>query len=295
MPSKCNKCSSFLPTNGDCITCSTCNNNLHFECSGVALSTWTAMALDKRSTWKCKACREKKKPANVSDEKEDDPNTLLMNEIKMMRNAFESMKQSIEDNSNKLSEALGVILELRNENKLLKEENAQIKYRLDELEQYSRANNIIISNVPVVPHENTLQLVQNLGQVLGTEITANDIDACHRLRKTKNQTYPSIVVKFCRRVTKQAFIQNRRGKRITPDELGLKVHSNSQQIYINEHLTVANSKLLAEAKRLHDSGFKFIWSRGGKIFARRDPDSEVVRITSLEQIHNLVSPARSQQ
>lgn len=57
-----------------------------------------------------------------------------------------------------------------------------MKDRLPGLEQYSRRNDVIISNVPTAIDENITNVVQKIGMLAGVDIADKDIDVCHRLR-----------------------------------------------------------------------------------------------------------------
>lgn len=70
-------------------------------------------------------------------------------------------------------------------------------------------------------------------------------------------------------------------------QVGVPVDTRNPKIYVNEHLTVESMKLFAAAKSLHDRGFKFVWCRDGKVFAREKEQSAVIRIITHEQISKL--------
>ena len=47
--------------------------------------------------------------------------------------------------------------------------------------------------------------------------------------------------------------------------------SPEERVYINEHLSPGNKRLFAIAiKKKHELGFKFVWSRNGSIFMKKD-------------------------
>ena len=59
-----------------------------------------------------------------------------------------------------------------------------------------------------------------------------------------------------------------------------------QRVYVNEHLSPGNKKLFAMAtKKKYELGFKFLWSKNGTIFLKKDPSSLIVyKITSEEDL-----------
>lgn len=68
--------------------------------------------------------------------------------------------------------------------RLIQQKDARIQVleqRVDDLEQYSRNNNIRISGLPEEKGESTEKLVLTLAEVIGADITAADIERCHRV------------------------------------------------------------------------------------------------------------------
>lgn len=82
---------------------------------------------------------------------------------------------------------------------------------VDDLEQYSRKSNVIISGIKEQKNESVndlLDTVIKIGAAVSLKITDCDIDVCHRLRNrknAKNQSRP-IIVKFPRRLMKSELV-----------------------------------------------------------------------------------------
>ncbi|CAB3993982.1 Hypothetical predicted protein, partial [Paramuricea clavata] len=77
---------------------------------------------------------------------------------------------------------------LKDENSILKRdlantkvENDLLKIAQDELEQYGRQECVEIRGIPLVPDENTNEIVIKLASKLGIDITETDISISHRL------------------------------------------------------------------------------------------------------------------
>ena len=96
--------------------------------------------------------------------------------------------------------------------------------RQDQLEQYSRRNNIRIMGVKVTPDEDTDKIVYDIAQRMRVKISPCDIDRSHRVHRRKPPTYatatrnnaptkqdvPPIIVKFILYKSKQMMMKNRR-------------------------------------------------------------------------------------
>jgi hypothetical protein len=94
------------------------------------------------------------------------------------------------------------ICKLEGENTTLKSDLKEVTGRVEELEllrdeseQYSRRNNVRISGFPVVPGENTDNIVLQMAKEMVTEIDIEDIDRSHRTGSKLNAKR-DILVKF---------------------------------------------------------------------------------------------------
>ena len=108
-------------------------------------------------------------------------------------------------------------------------------------------------------------------------VTAKDIDISHELPKRRGgKTH---VIRFLSRKTKIMLLTAKKD----PGNRNYKFRSKS--IFINEHLTAFNKNLFRLAKVKKDElQYKFLWTRGGKIFLRKDEHSVVTQICSEAQI-----------
>ena len=53
-------------------------------------------------------------------------------------------------------------------------------------------------------------------------------------------------------------------------------------MYINESLTTRNKYLLKQAQeRKNELGWKYVWTRNGTIYARKEKDTDFMRIKEL--------------
>ncbi|KAH6942103.1 hypothetical protein HPB50_000948 [Hyalomma asiaticum] len=232
------------------------------------------------------------------DDTEDKLNegTAKQNEIDNLRREIMSelcsLKKSVQycsdscDNvtamGSDIKELIKEIKELKLSNRKLKEENAKLTVRVDELEQYSRSNNVEIKGVPVEPDVN--DVVSKMGQIIGETVSKDDIDICHRVFTTK-QNEPNIILRFVRREKRNSFLAKARKTRLTGTLLG---YNSTKPVYVNEHLTRQNKQLLGAAvAKKREVGWRYVWTKDGRIFARRDESSAVLRLNSLSDLEKM--------
>lgn len=211
-------------------------------------------------------------------------------EIKMELQEFE---KSLTYTSDKIDEVLLEMkhlkdkqLVLENENKMLKEKVKKMESAMEDLEQYSRNRNIQIDGIPNSPNEDLGKIVKEIGKEINVDFKDGEIDVVHRI-PTRNKTNPEpIVVQLLSRNKRDEILMKAKQKKITTTALNFS--GNERTIFINEHLTRQRKTLLYEAKqKRNELNFKFTWTKGGKIFMRKDEKCNVIQIHSLEDLQNL--------
>lgn len=120
--------------------------------------------------------------------------------IKATASETGAIKAMVEESRIGINNLSSCIEGLKNENKILKKEmdekkhafealnneNAEINYRLNELEQYRRKYyNVIIHDVQENEEENITEVVQKVARQPQVEIHEHDICAANRLRTKK--------------------------------------------------------------------------------------------------------------
>ena len=62
---------------------------------------------------------------------------------------------------------------------------------LNELEQYGRRECLELRGIPVTDHENTTELVCQVANLVGVEISESDVSTSHRIQpKTNTSKFP---------------------------------------------------------------------------------------------------------
>jgi hypothetical protein len=172
---------------------------------------------------------------------------------------------------------------LSTENAELKKQVSASNQRIDELERYSRSENLIIRGLPElsaaerasaspssqdssslrVSHQSVETSVTTfLKDVLHLEVEASDISTAHRLKAGPKDTTRPIIVRFTSR-------------RVRNTVYGAKklLKGASSKVFISEHLTKLDSDLYYEARRLlRDKKIFAAWTQNGLVHVRFSPD-----------------------
>ena len=150
---------------------------------------------------------------------------------------------------------------LSEKNKDLEKQTIQLQIELEsrsdvleDLQQYSRRNCLIVSGAPERRNEKTDDLIKNVATKVGVEVQDQDIDRSHRLGASKPGRPRPIIVKFTRYNKRSELIKSRRKLKGT-------------SIGIQEQLTPFNQWLLGKAQELvkRCDIAKAVWSWDGTV------------------------------
>lgn len=165
----------------------------------------------------------------------------------------------------------------------------ELEYRIHELEQRTRLNNLEFSGIPVTANENTEEIILTVAKVVGFELSCTDIVAHHRVPSYNDKRVPNIICQLSTRRIKMEFLQ--KVKEFTKEKkTSLKANViykkfPSSTVFVNEHLSPFRKKLLMAAKQKKmKSNWLYVWSKEGSIYARKTDSSKVVKIKSLTDV-----------
>lgn len=143
--------------------------------------------------------------------------------------------EGVNDLRTELKELRKELVTLAKKNEELRTENARLNEKIEELEQYSRANNLEIKGVPDAG--DVIDVLKRIGSHVHEPIAESDIDVCHRV-PTFRPNEKNIIVRFVHRSKRDNFLQKCRKQKVTTKDLDY--GGNSTAVYVNEHLTSSN-------------------------------------------------------
>ncbi len=242
--------------------------------------------------------KEKKKQEVINGD-----HSKMGNEIAQIKASQEKLDNDMRQMMAAFNELMEANVMLAEENKFLKaeivtlkteliqnkQELSSLRYDFEELNQYSRKQNIIIEGLPMQKNEDAGKLTTQVIGKLGIQINEANTEACHRLPRSKTKTHPHrlMVVKFhdCKMaaacITKSCSIKH------TLSSLGIDSQSNSP-VFIREHLTPYTKNLLFQAQKLVIDGMvRFAWCRGGVVFIRRSEGDRSIKVRDFGQLEKL--------
>lgn len=213
---------------------------------------------------------------------------------KEMKKEMRELQDSLNFNNGMLEDALKKIEDMSGRQDKIEEENKELKIKvrtletsMDDLEQYTRNKNIQIDGVPPKVNENLKEMMVEIGKKIDVDIKNEDIDAIHRIPTRSTKVPEPIVVQFLTRQMREAVVQKAKSSKVCTKDLN--IDGESKPIYVNEHLTRKKKHILFEARRIKfDKNYKFLWTKAGKIFIRKDERSTVINLNSIDDLQKIV-------
>jgi hypothetical protein len=195
--------------------------------------------------------------------------------------------ENIQVMMNNLSDRIDGIM---GDNSTLNDRLSDLETQLNVLEQNTLKNTVEIHGIPILNGEVPSAIVCKIGLALGIRIEASDIESSYRIGKVRQNSLnnPPLVVKFARINLADEFVKSRRVKRnLSLSDLDLGI-SSDKQVYVNESLSPHYRKLFNLAKDLKRNGkLKYLWVRGGRLYARKSDGGEKYIIRNENDIENL--------
>ena len=176
----------------------------------------------------------------------------------------------------------------------------ELQYQADCSLQYSMRSNLKITGVKFEKGEDVKEKFVKIVNDIGIQLSNDDIDTIHRVgtqRNTGNSASgtgvdgdtaavdnvvePSITCKFKLRDVRNKVFEARKN---------LRNQSKYDAVFINDHVTPLRNRILYELRnRDNKTAFKYVWSREGRIFARK-PSEVFTDRTKQPKPHTLTRP-----
>jgi FtsZ-binding cell division protein ZapB len=217
-------------------------------------------------------------------------NSLLKSKVDGLNATIQSLRDDLKIRDETINN-------LQSDNNKLKQEVSKLRKSNDDLEQFTRKDNLIISGLPASyaervegtagnkpnresSSETIDKIVKLCNDHLHCSITATDISTAHRLSSNANS---QILVRFVRRSVRD---------RVYRARFGLKTHNailpQKEKVFINEDLSPQTRSLFAaawKAKGLHN--IEGVWTNNCHIFIKLNGSAAPLHLHSMVQLQSL--------
>lgn len=313
---KCDKCTVIIEDDSDKLICKgNCSKQFHVNCVETFGEASQIFTRERKSKWICQECDIASKTlSNSKIQNEAEIDQVSNIEIKQLIEKFNlenaafkidfiknlrELQQAVEFNSSLLTDAINSNKKLHEElnaikkqNSALTEENRNLQTKVGELQsdiielqQYSRRCNIEINNLPESPKENLREVITEIMKKAEVDL-GKDITALHRIPTVKKEKIKPVILQFNTVESKNVFLSAVKVKRFTAKDINPEFENIP--VFFNEHLCPEIKKLLYECKKFKkEQEFRFCWTKGGKIFLRKNESSRVYRIKQIHDLKNV--------
>lgn len=175
----------------------------------------------------------------------------------------------------------GIMMEIEKRDKKIHDLESELrmcKASLEEQEQYSRRNTLLLHGIPERPQENTDKLLCDFAkEKLEIEISPMDLDRTHRVgsftsRDGSTRIRP-VIAKFSRYGPRQAVYAAR-------------AKLKGSKIYIHENLTTERQIWMQKIRKKYPTPHNRVWSQDGRIKIRTETD-RILTVSSARDMRTL--------
>ena len=178
---------------------------------------------------------------------------------------------------------------LRDRCSKLEQKLVEFEYSTNNLEQYGRRNNIIISGIP-----DSVDIINQLGESVteiltdsNVNVASNGIEACHRIGKkvTRIGSTKTIIRFINRKHAKQALYNK---KKLSQVKKKYTFNPNNNPFFISENLTRMNESLACQGRKLKRSNLaNACYIRDGIVTFRINERSNTIKIHHVNDLLEL--------
>lgn len=162
-----------------------------------------------------------------------------------------------------------------------------VESQSQQLEQYTRRNNLEISGIPNTVSDKDLEskCISILNSV-DIKASSDEIEACHRLPARNNQPKTTIIKFTNRKIVESACSKEKRIKLKNCNKIELGLPENTE-LYFNENLSPFYKHLSWMCRELKRKNYiSGSWFRDGKLFFKYDEDSRPIRVLHQQDLYD---------
>jgi predicted phage tail protein len=173
----------------------------------------------------------------------------------------------------------------------LEETISQLKLDIQDRDQQMLTNDVEISSLPEQPSENPIHVLLTVAKKMGLNLEESDVVSAERAGPVRGAVEGGaaarprpLVARLARRSARDALLQAARVRRGVTTE-GMALPGTATRFYVNERLTKVNRQLFQKVREAAKGlKWRYVWSREGRIFARREQGDTVHRLRTEADI-----------
>ena len=167
----------------------------------------------------------------------------------------------------------------------LEQRQVVFKSSANDLEQYGRRNNAVISGIPDSVDINHLEeLVTEILSDIDVKLTSNDIEACHRIGKKNNRIDSTkSIIRFVNCTYAKKALFNK--KKLSQNHKNYSFNTNNNPFFISGNLTRMNESLAYQGIKLKRNNLvNACYTRDGIVTIKISDRSKAIKVYHMNEL-----------
>lgn len=263
------------------IQCDKCAKTFHSLCTKLDKRQYERLIENESEEYVCHLCDESdgslRKELTLIKTKLNKLDQLdtLQQSMTFMSQQFDDIMRGIAENNKKL-------LIVQKENQNLKAEINDLKKTVKLLNDDRVKNNCIVNGIDHFENMKAVDAIISVMNHVGVDLKADEVDDAFFIKRKPNQKKQSMVVKLNSTKSKQ---------KIMSSKPKLKENEATKTVYINDYLSKETLGLLNHAQSLKTVGYRGVYARAGRVYAKMSELSRPKLIHSADDVDNLLLEA----
>lgn len=262
----CKQCKTQVLESDESLQCDVCEKTLHALCSKLDKKQYDMLIKNPSLEYKCMFCAPSENVC-ANDIAEIKTKLNQLDEIKetmqFMASQYDSILKGVKKNDKQIKA-------LKKRNVTLREEVKSLKSTVNFSNNMRVQKYCIINGIKADDERLAMDVLMDVSKQIGADICKDEVEEAYFLNRNKSNSNnkqnekKSMVVKFANMKTKQLFMKEKSKK---------KQMDNLKMVYVNDFLCKESLELFNHAKALKEVGFKFVYIKGGNVYAKKDEKS----------------------
>lgn len=213
----------------------------------------------------------------------------FMSDIKQSMEFINAEFEILKEDNKELRNNIKDLQSIKKENEILKKNIVGMEEKIHLLEQEEKNKNIVLSGIREEKNEDLNQITKKFFKIINFEVKSDEIKHVRRInsKNQKNNKTPILIELKNKEIKNEVFKKRKERGLVFAEEMGFK--NDQGIIYINENLTLANQILFKKARdKKREIKFKYVWTKNGKIFMRKNDNSKIIYIQHEADLDDLI-------
>lgn len=291
MKKTCSECNLEIKSEQNYIGCSKCEKYFHSDCKEVDVVIINKVLVD--GEWFCSTeCQNKASEENSAvayikplAENTDPSNADIMKAILSMSNKFDEMTNQNRVLSDNNKEVFCKFEKTDEKLKTIEDFSSTLRKEVNVLKQDKLEADLVFTGIPLLKEEDPSKIVIAVCRVMNIDVKGSIYNAF----RLPGKNHPIIATFNNQHLKQHIYDAKRKHGEIIGNDLGFKGAFSGKKIVISFNIISEYYHLLQEARKLRQYDYKFVWFKNNAVHLRKDENSKIHKIFSIEDINKIIT------